>query len=129
MKSMIRKGTHTYNPDCVPGNCFEDVVSMARTLRDEGKDPIIVHGFPKLQQKVDDHPEGSVYAHAWVEIQEGSIWLCLDPNGVAMMQEDYYALGRINKDQSGEYTLSEACSQMLKQEHFGPWQELPEGCI
>lgn len=101
------------------GDCYE--VAGRRVLN--GSDELIlVHGVVTGQGDI----EGKKFGHAWVEYQhpEMGIWLVEDnSNGrdITLPRDYYYDLARLDKSQMIRYRKEEVSKNILKHEHWGPW--------
>ncbi|NIM22467.1 MAG: hypothetical protein GTN64_08665 [Candidatus Latescibacteria bacterium] len=101
------------------GECFK---SCARWVMDEGEkiteDVRLVHGTVAGMGAL----EGIRFVHAWAEFGE-FVW---DADKQVLMHKDrYYEIGDV-KD-TVEYTPTETRINLLKHEHWGPWDERFEG--
>lgn len=94
------------------GLCYQTASKLVIDAKD--KDIILCHGKPILTC-----PPYKEYGHAWVEINEHTV---IDTEvGSIVDSELYYAIGKINPDTVKRYSWHEACVEMLKADHYGPW--------
>ena len=91
----------------------------------------LVHGYPRLQAESDGYPEGTLYGHAWLEVEsETHGTLCHDVvKSVTLPKELYYELGRIDPSQCCRYSLSKAKQMLSDHGHFGPWELIPADAV
>lgn len=109
------------------GTCFDDaldfIADMLRASTGESKlkwieSLILVHGICTA-------PDGRLYAHAWVEHLDESVW----QRGVMRGRSVYYQQGRdkFYKDrgvrETTRYTVQEADRMNELHDNFGPWEE------
>lgn len=69
---------------------------------------------------------GRRFGHAWVEVDDGPVVMVVDPSNdrtVVMARTDYYRLGRVLPEECRRYTPEEAVIEMVRSEHWGPWEE------
>jgi len=77
--------------------------------------------------------DGRRHTHAWVEIDLGEkmnhLTVMVDySNGQAVNipRQYYYELGEIDHDEVRRYTPEETLKQMVRSEHWGPWDDIFE---
>lgn len=104
------------------GNCFpaawETLNGIAPAmLKAMGEvKPQIAHGLVL-------HPDLNKYhAHAWVEVG-ALVFDQSNGNDVVLPAAWYYEAGQINPEKVARYTREEARANMLKHEHYGPWEQ------
>ena len=95
------------------GDCF----LVAARLVEEDESLVLCHGHPM-------RPDTGVrFWHAWVETTE-EIPHCIEKsNGydVTMPRSVYYDAGSIDPAEVARYDATEMRIQMLRHEHYGPW--------
>jgi len=102
---------------CEGGDCYE--TAGRYLLEDMGKgdsDLRLVHGLVNGQGSL----QGKIFGHAWVENGDNVID---NSNGrsIQMPKSAYYAIGRIKTEDTYTYDRQQAMEQMLRNEHWGPW--------
>jgi len=81
----------------------------------------MIHGRPTLRTK--PYIE---YGHAWLESPDGEA--VYDASmGREFPKELYYAIGKINPEDSFSYTIDEARRKSLEYKHWGPWEGVDAG--
>jgi hypothetical protein len=107
------------------GNCYESAFEYVHEMPPEARSNfVIVHGTPVLQ--AGEH-KGRRFGHAWVETSDGEIAIdrtaSTDGSPWTIGRSLYYAIGRIAEGDCIRYTYKEACRQIVKLEHWGPWHD------
>lgn len=97
---------------------------LARLSPKQAEGHTLVHGVVIGQGPLD----GRRVDHAWVEVEGGhyTVTLVVDrSNGrnLLLPRDMYYRLGRIVEAECTRYTPEETRTNMLRTEHFGPWEE------
>ena len=119
--SLPREMGRIFNPDDirdvpkVPGFCFS--TSAEWLLYGQGAEypqAKLVHGTVMGRGPI----EGKRFTHAWVEIDD---WV-FDPSQNLLIEKDsYYDLGQV--EDAVSYTSDETRTELLRNEHWGPWDE------
>ena len=97
------------------GTCFRDAMMW---MRDHGEGGFLVHG--KMDVPKHDH---HLKNHAWVEFDDGSDYLVIDPvTGMEARRDDLEAQG-IHYTRQSVYTHKEALEMGAGTSNWGPWYE------
>ena len=103
------------------GDCYSSAVNLVMKLNSMGdKKAKLVHGIVTGQGAL----KGLEYSHAWVESGD----MVLDySNGreLVVPKELYYKIGKITKTK--KYGYMEMLQNLVKKEHYGPWDKMFEG--
>jgi len=94
------------------GDCYSIAANFV--LDNEKNSPVLVHGEVRGQGAI----EGIRYGHAWVE-QGDTVIDNSTGRKLKVPKVVYYALGDISK--TYKYSVKETRQQLLKYEHYGPW--------
>ena len=108
------------------GDCYETTGHFAMDLK-MSKKPLddwrLVHGVVTGEGQI----EGVEFTHSWMEL--GKDWdyrLVFDYSNdrdISMLATDYYMRGQIKQSKVRRYAIKEALKLMVKNGHFGPWDE------
>jgi hypothetical protein len=111
------------------GDCYEAAGRYMQnaTIAGEADNLTLVHGVVSGQGPL----EGRRIDHAWIEVEERapgfpiSIWLVVDRSmgrNLVLPREVYYRAGQIELDECRRYTPEEAMIEMVRSQHWGPWE-------
>jgi len=107
------------------GDCYEAAGRYVQdaTLTGDAGNLTLVHGVVSGQGPL----EGRRIGHAWVEVSTSheEISLVVDRSqgqNLVLMRGDYYRLGQIDPNECKRYTPEEAIIEMVRSEHWGPWE-------
>jgi hypothetical protein len=103
------------------GDCFSEAVQQARKLANAYDKVKIVHGYPL---GTGGEAEGLRFPHAWAEFERDGIeWVRDYSNGnkFEFPKILYYAIGNIEEEDVSRYDIKEAETNMIENEHYGPW--------
>lgn len=105
------------------GDCYEAAAHLAvfhsfdkDLLLPANFEPVLVHGRPVLQR-----PPFERFGHAWVESGE-VVFDFSNGRKLVMPRNVYYALGRIDPEDSFRYSPDEARKLLVRFGHYGPWE-------
>lgn len=111
-------------PDLLPTHkCFDDSLELLEKLAKE--DPSICHTNEfLLVHSICISPDGTEYAHAWVEWTKRKLVMFagIMNNEFSYYMapiEDYYKEFKVKE--TTKYTIREAVVENLKHENYGPW--------
>lgn len=101
------------------GDCYQAAVRAMWDLVCDGtvKFAALVHGTVKADS---GDIIGERYGHAWVEIG-GVVFDRSNGRDLAVPREEYYRRGEVVADECSRYNLKEMSEEMLRTEHYGPW--------
>lgn len=106
------------------GNCYKAAFDIL--LKTQGS--VLVHGYPRLTDKDSEH-FGKKFGHAWIEVEQHGIVLCICNGGLIVPQCLYYQVGKINPKECVRFSLRQALRLANRHEHYGPWRRPPRDAI
>jgi len=109
-----------------PGFCYQDALLMF-IENGHQQNWLLVHGYPRLSASSGDHPAGTKYGHAWIEIN-GTVVLEVTMEKV-VPRDLYYLAGCIDNSEVVRYTYKEAIVHASQYNHSGPWATPPVDAV
>lgn len=110
------------------GKCYQNTLQalMAGKYEAEGITVTLCHGYPHLAKADGAHPAGTLYGHAWLELEVNGIALCADAlTGMVVDAAQFYEVGRVDPATVARYSKEEAWEAAKRHRHTGPWHEVP----
>ena len=103
------------------GNCYKAAANLMITLNLNGgtDGATLVHG---VVTGTGGEALGIRYSHAWVE-SEGEVFDLSNGNCWIVPREMYYNIGSIDAEECIRYNYEEMREELLRTEHYGPWDE------
>lgn len=111
-----------------PGKCYENTlqVLMAGKYEADGVTVTLCHGYPRLTKADGTYPAGTLYGHAWLELEVNDLTLCADVlTGQTVFADQFYHVGRVDPATVARYSKEEAWETAKRHRHTGPWHEVP----
>jgi hypothetical protein len=114
-----------------PGNCYQDSYEALQTAEPGW---LLAHGYPRLARADGTHPAGSLYGHAWLELDADiggyTLTVCRDIlTDMTIPAAIFYKVGQIDPATVRRYTPAQAGAELVKAMHYGPWHPAPAGTV